>query len=151
MAIGLSTDFKGAVMRRREFIAGLGSAAAWPMAARAQQPAAPVVGYLDSKVAAAAADQVAGFRQGLSEAGFVEGRNLAPIEFRFAGDQRDRLPELAADLVRRRVAAIVCNTPAAPVAKAATSTIPVVFVTAGDPVEAGLVTSLNRPSGNLPA
>jgi putative ABC transport system substrate-binding protein len=137
-------------MRRRDFITLLGSAAAaWPFAARAQQLAVPVVGYLDSKVAAAAADQVAGFRKGLSEAGFVEGSNLAPIEFRFAGDQRDRLPELAADLVRRRVAAIVVNAPSAPVAKAATSTIPVVFVIASDPVEAGLVTSLSRPSGNL--
>jgi putative ABC transport system substrate-binding protein len=135
-------------MRRREFVAGLG-AAAWPMMARAQQSVVPVVGYLDSNVAAAAAGHVAGFRQGLSEAGFVEGRNLAPIEFRFAGGQRDRLPELAADLVRRGVAAIVVNTPAAPVAKAATSTIPVVFVTAADPAEAGLVTSLSRPSGNL--
>jgi putative ABC transport system substrate-binding protein len=135
-------------LQRRAFIAGLG-AAAWPVAALAQQSAAPVIGYLDSSNAAAAAPHVAGFRQGLSEAGFVEGRNLAPIEFRFAEDQRDRLPELAADLVRRRVAAIVANTPGAPVAKAATSTIPVVFVTAADPVAGGLVTSLNRPGGNV--
>jgi putative ABC transport system substrate-binding protein len=136
-------------MRRREFIAGLGGAMAGPMVASAQQQAMPVVGYLDIKGAAGAAPEVAGFRHGLGEAGFVEGRNLAPIEFRFAEDQRDRLPVLAADLVRRGVAAIVVNTPAAPVAKAATSTIPIVFVTAGDPVETGLVTSLNRPSGNL--
>jgi putative ABC transport system substrate-binding protein len=135
-------------MRRRDFISLLGGVAAWPRMARAQQVTMPVIGYLDSKVAAASSHQVEAFRKGLGEAGFVEGRNVA-IEFRWAEDQRDRLPELAADLVRRRVAAIVANSPGAPVAKAATSTIPVVFVFAGDPVEAGLVTSLSRPSGNV--
>jgi putative tryptophan/tyrosine transport system substrate-binding protein len=137
-------------MQRREFITLLsGAAAAWPLAARAQQqPALPVIGYLDSKLAATSSHQVAGFRQGLGEAGFVEGRNVA-IEFAWAEDRLDRLPELAADLVRRRVAVIVVNNPGAPAAKAATSTIPVVFVIAGDPVEAGLVTSLSRPSGNV--
>ena len=135
-------------MRRRDFISLLGGVAAWPRMARAQLVTMPVIGYLDSKVAAASSHQVEAFRKGLGEAGFVEGRNVA-IEFRWAEDQRDRLPELAADLVRRRVAAIVANSPGAPVAKAATSTIPVVFVFAGDPVEAGLVTSLSRPSGNV--
>ena len=135
-------------MRRRDFISLLGGVAAWPRMARAQQVTMPVIGYLDSKVAAASSHQVEAFRKGLGEAGFVEGRNVA-IEFRWAEDQRGRLPELAADLVRRRVAAIVANSPGAPVAKAATSTIPVVFVFAGDPVEAGLVTSLSRPSGNV--
>jgi len=135
-------------LQRREFITLVGGAATWPLAARAQQPM-PVVGYLDSKTAAGGSDQASAFRQGLNEAGFVEGHNLEPIEFRWAEDRRDRLPELAADLVRRRVAAIVANAPAAPAAKAATSTIPVVFVTAADPVKAGLVTSLSRPSGNV--
>ena len=135
-------------MRRRDFISLLGGVAAWPRMARAQLVTMPVIGYLDSKVAAASSHQVEAFRKGLGEAGFVEGRNVA-IEFRWAEDQRGRLPELAADLVRRRVAAIVANSPGAPVAKAATSTIPVVFVFAGDPVEAGLVTSLSRPSGNV--
>ena len=135
-------------MRRRDFISLLGGVAAWPRMARAQQVTMPVIGYLDSKVAAASSHQVEAFRKGLGEAGFVEGRNVA-IEFRWAEDQRDRLPELAADLVRRRVAAIVANAPSAPMAKAATSTIPIVFVMAGDPVEADLVTSLSRPRGNV--
>ena len=135
-------------MKRRDFITLLGGAAAWPFAAQAQQGRMPVVGYLDSKTAAASSPQVEAFRKGLGEAGFVEGRNLA-IEFRFAEDQRDRLPELAADLVRHRVAAIVANAPSGPIAKAATSTIPIVLVTASDPVEAGLVSSLSRPSGNI--
>jgi putative ABC transport system substrate-binding protein len=136
-------------MRRREFLGVLGGAAvAWPIAARAQPPAMPVIGYLDSKVAAASSYQVAAFRQGLNEAGFIEGRNVA-IEFRWAEDQLDRVPALAADLVRRRVAVIVTNNASTPAAKAATSTIPIVFVSGGDPVEAGLVTSLNRPGGNV--
>jgi putative ABC transport system substrate-binding protein len=133
-------------LRRREFMALAGGAAAWPLAARAQQPAMPVVGWLDSKVASASPYQVAAFRQGLNEAGFVEGRNLA-IEFRFAEDQLDRLPALAAELVRRRVAAILTHYTTTPAAKAATSTIPIVFVSADDPVETGLVSSLNRPDG----
>jgi putative ABC transport system substrate-binding protein len=108
----------------------------------------PVIGYLDSRVAGAASYQVDAFRRGLSEAGFVEGRNVA-IEFRWADSQLDRLPELAADLVRRRVVAIFVNNSSTPAAKAATSTIPIVFVSAADPVEAGLVTSLNRPGGNV--
>jgi putative ABC transport system substrate-binding protein len=107
-----------------------------------------VVGYLNSKVAAASASQVSAFRRGLSEAGFVEGRNVA-IEFRFAADQLDRLPEMAADLVRRRVAVIFTEAATTPAARTATSTIPIVFMSGPDPVEAGFVTSLNRPSGNV--
>jgi putative ABC transport system substrate-binding protein len=135
-------------MKRREFIAGLAGAAAWPLAARAQQPALPVIGWLDS-TAASTASRVSAFRRGLSEAGFVEGRSVA-IKFHFAGDQLDRLPALAADLVRRRVAAIVVNTATTVLAaKAATSTIPIIFVSGADPVEAGFVTNLNRPGGNI--
>jgi putative ABC transport system substrate-binding protein len=138
-------------MRRREFIAGLAGAAAWPRAARAQQPKVPVVGLLNGvSFEGPYAVPVAAIRQGLQEAGFVEGRNLA-IEFRTADGQYERLPELAADLVRMQVAVIVAigaSTPAL-AAKAATSTIPIVFAIGSDAVEVGLVDSLNRPEANV--
>jgi putative ABC transport system substrate-binding protein len=137
-------------LRRRDFIAVLGGAAAWPLPANAQQPVLPVIGYVHSGLPGQDPESVAGFLKGLAETGFVEGRNIA-IEHRWAENQYDRFPALAADLVRRGVAVIFTAAPgaAAAAAKAATTTIPIVFNTGVDPVRTGLVASFNRPGGNV--
>jgi putative ABC transport system substrate-binding protein len=135
-------------MKRREFIASIGGAALAPLAARAQQATMPVIGYLRSSSIEMAPHMIAGFREGLKEAGFIEGQNVA-IDLRSADGHFDRLQGLAADFVRRPVAVIVANGSAAKVVKAATKIVPIIFVFGGDPIKEGLVTSINRPEGNV--
>src|SRR5439155_13891487 len=133
---------------RRRLLATLGGAAAWPLAARAQRLSVPVIGFLDATTAADFVYRVSAFRDGLKEAGFIDGHNVA-IEFRWAENKLDQLPALAADLAQRQVAVIVGSNVSMHAARAATSTIPIVFISGGDPIESGLVTNLSRPGGNI--
>jgi putative ABC transport system substrate-binding protein len=134
-------------IRRRDFVIG-GAVTAWPLAGRAQQTGTPIIGFLNGSSAWEYTHLVTAFRRGLGEVGYVEGRNVA-IVYRWAEGHYDRLPALAADSVRHQVAVIACNSPAALAAKAAITTIPIVFETGGDPIQLGLVASLNQPGGNV--